>query len=62
MPYSFELETEKAIDTYMERNRQIKSRQAAVEMILKTWLGQNGYIGGGEGGTRPQDLDASNDD
>lgn len=39
------------------------TREQAVERILRDWLVDHGYLAfSGEKGTRPEDLNASNDD
>lgn len=58
----FDLETETALDAYLNRHPNIGSREHAVEKIVKLWLAENGFLSVHQTGTRPEELDASNDD
>lgn len=58
----FDQETETALDAYLNRHPEITSREHAVEKVVKLWLSENGFLNVHQTGTRPEELDASNDD
>lgn len=40
----------------------LANQQEAVEGLVRVWLHENGYLPSSQEGTRPEDLNASNDD
>jgi len=50
-----------ALDKFAERD-DVGSRSEAARLILKLWLEDNQMLESGQKGTRPEDLNASNDD
>lgn len=50
-----------ALDKFVDRDA-IPSRPEAVRLILKEWLVANQMLPPDQEGTRPEDLNASNDD
>ena len=50
-----------ALDKFAERDA-VGPRSEAARLILKLWLEDNQMLESGQKGTRPEDLNASNDD
>jgi len=50
-----------ALDKFAERD-DVETRSEAARLILKLWLEDNQMLETGQKGTRPEDLNASNDD
>jgi len=51
------------VDAFAAEEADNPSRSEAIRRILRDWLVGHGYLkGSAQHGTRPQDLDASNDD
>ncbi|SER92931.1 hypothetical protein [Rhizobium sp. NFR03] len=53
---------EAALASFISDHPEIDSRDAAIAAILENWFTSHGYLPHGQEGTRPEDLDASNDD
>jgi NADH:ubiquinone oxidoreductase subunit E len=53
---------EQALEAYIAANPEIADRDAAIATILENWFTNHGYLPQGQEGTRPEDLDSTNDD
>ncbi|CZT34166.1 hypothetical protein LRX75_05490 [Rhizobium sp. DKSPLA3] len=53
---------EAALASFISDHPEIDSRDAAIAAILENWFTSHGYLPHGQEGTRPEDLDATNDD
>ncbi|NHT74353.1 hypothetical protein C8J35_102773 [Rhizobium sp. PP-F2F-G38] len=53
---------EAALASFISDHPEINSRDAAIAAILENWFTSHGYLPHGQEGTRPEDLDATNDD
>ncbi|TCM56057.1 hypothetical protein C8J36_103425 [Rhizobium sp. PP-F2F-G48] len=53
---------EAALASFISDHPEIDSRDAAIAAILENWFTSHGYLPHGQTGTRPEDLDATNDD
>ncbi|TCQ11917.1 hypothetical protein C8J34_101554 [Rhizobium sp. PP-F2F-G36] len=51
-----------ALASFISDHPEINSRDAAIAAILENWFTSHGYLPHGQEGTRPEDLDATNDD
>lgn len=53
---------ETALKAYLSDHPEIHDRDAAIASILQNWFTGHGYLPHGQEGTRPEDLDSTNDD
>jgi hypothetical protein len=53
---------ETALKAYMADHPEIDSQDSAIAAILGAWFTSHGYLPHGQQGTRPEDLDSTNDD
>lgn len=58
----FDQEMLDAVEAYRREQTPIPNQSEAIRAILADWLQSNGYLRSSQEGTRPEDLNASNDD
>lgn len=62
MSDSYSPQLEKALQSFISDHPGIHERSAAIAAILENWFTSHGYLPSHQEGTRPEDLDATNDD
>ncbi|WP_275788773.1 hypothetical protein [Pararhizobium gei] len=62
MPDIYDPTVEQALQAFISDHPEIDTRDQAVAAILTNWFTNHGYLPHAQEGTRPEDLDASNDD
>lgn len=57
----FDQVTLDAVEAFRREQTPIPNQSEAIRLILTNWLQSNGYLPSDQEGTRPEDLNASND-
>ncbi|WEZ84446.1 hypothetical protein P6U16_07420 [Rhizobium sp. 32-5/1] len=58
----YKSDLEQALKAFIADHPGIHSREEAIAAVLENWFSTHGYLPTGQTGTRPEDLDATNDD
>lgn len=53
---------EQALQSFISDHPEMHTRDQAISAILINWFTSHGYLPHDQAGTRPENLDASNDD